>query len=175
MINPADNRYVHIYLTDHWTAAAGGVALARRICRENRSSPWLDRLQDVANEIAADDRTLSSVRLALGDRRGQWRRSLARAMEFMSRLKLNGRVVGYSPLSRVVESEGLLSGIFAKQRLWSALDIANLRVLDGNDFKDLIKRAERQLETVEEFHQWAVTEAFGSPGKHPPSVSSDCQ
>ena len=36
---------------------------------------------------------------------------LARAAERASRLKLNGRVLGYSPLSRVIELETLGAGI----------------------------------------------------------------
>ena len=43
------------------------------------------------------------------------------ALEKAGRLKLNGELTGYSPLSRVVELEGLLTGITGKWGLWVAL------------------------------------------------------
>ena len=43
------------------------------------------------------------------------------ALEKAGRLKLNGELKSYSPLSRVVELEGLLTGITGKWGLWAAL------------------------------------------------------
>ena len=41
--------------------------------------------------------------------------------EKLGRLKLNGQLLGYSPLSRLVELEGLMLGITGKMAMWIAL------------------------------------------------------
>ena len=41
--------------------------------------------------------------------------------EKVGRLKLNGRFAGYSPLSRVLELEGLIAGVNGKLALWHSL------------------------------------------------------
>ena len=42
--------------------------------------------------------------------------------ERLGRLKLNGRLRGYSPLSRLDELELLQIGVVGKRRLWRALE-----------------------------------------------------
>ena len=65
------------------------------------------------------------------------------------RLKPNGQLRGYSPLSRLVELELLLLGITGKRRLWPLLD--ELVGADSSaDFKALAARAEDQRSRVEE-------------------------
>ena len=46
--------------------------------------------------------------------------------EKAGRLKLNGQIRGYSPLSRLVELEGLEVGVTGKRSLWQALSRAFL-------------------------------------------------
>ena len=41
--------------------------------------------------------------------------------EKIGRLKLNGRIMGYSELSRLIEVEGLSLGVKGKQALWKTL------------------------------------------------------
>ena len=41
--------------------------------------------------------------------------------EKLGRLKLNGQLLGYSPLSRLIELEGLMLGIAGKLAMWIAL------------------------------------------------------
>ena len=53
---------------------------------------------------------------------------LAVAGEWLARLKLNGRLRGYSPVSRLEEFEMLTAGIVTKASLWRTLRI----VLDGD-------------------------------------------
>jgi hypothetical protein len=156
-------RYLSLYLRDHWAAAGGGVALARRISAENKNTPWAGELEDLARQIAADDSTLLSIRMSLrsASGRGRLRRRLVIVTERLSSLKLNGRLFRYSPLSRVIEAEGLISGITAKQRLWLAMKESVAIELPDFDFDQLVDRAESQLTTMRAFHLWAVTRAFG--------------
>ena len=87
-----------------------------------------------------------------------------RATEKAGRLKLNGELTSYSPLSRVVELEGLLTGITGKKGLWNALlQIAPTEPrLDADRLERLRDRAEAQRATVEDLRQRAAREAFAA-------------
>lgn len=84
------------------------------------------------------------------------------AAEKLGRLKLNGQLTGYSPLSRLVELEGLASGINAKQALW--LSLGRVRDRDTRlgrfDFDALAGRAHGQRERLEPFRLAAAATAF---------------
>jgi hypothetical protein len=83
--------------------------------------------------------------------------------EKVGRLKLNGRLLGYSPLSRVVELEGLALGVSGKLALWRALEeiTPGHPELERFDLPALAERAERQLRELEAQRRRAVFEAFG--------------
>lgn len=155
-------RLLDIYLDDHWGGAAAGKALARRLARENASNEWGPELRRVADQIAEDDRTLGLVRASLGVRSGGAKRVMGALAERMSVLKLNGRLVDYSPLSRVVESEALVAGITAKRMMWGALGVARPedQRLDPFDFEELEHRADGQIDVLRRFHEVASVEAF---------------
>jgi hypothetical protein len=150
------------YLTDHWAAAGGGISLIRRIAHENGDTQWADELQRIADQIVEDDATLAHIRTTLGITRGRVRRSTAVVAERVARLKLNGRLLHYSPLSRVEEAEAMISAVMAKQRLWATLERRSGLRIAGVDFAGLIARADGQLTTLESFHQWAAEQAFGT-------------
>jgi hypothetical protein len=153
-----------IYLNDHLAAATGAHELAKRAAASNRDSDDGTFLATLAGEIEADRQSLLELMRALDigiDRLkvvGGW------GAEKLGRLKLNGRVLGYSPLSRVVELEVLALGIGGKLALWHTL--AQLRpatkALAEFDLQRLILRAERQLEETEQHRRRASLEAFGS-------------
>jgi hypothetical protein len=85
--------------------------------------------------------------------------------EKVGRLKFNGRLLGYSPLSRLEELEALCIGVEGKLSLWRTLKIAaeaDERLL-GVDLDGLVRRAEQQRADLERFRVAAATEAFGKP------------
>ena len=88
--------------------------------------------------------------------------TLARGLELAGRLKLNGQLTGYSPLSRLVELEGLITGISGKISLWRALLelVPQEPRLDAERLQQLIERGEEQRRTVEELRTRAVRDAF---------------
>lgn len=157
-------RLIEIYLRDHWAGAGAGEDLARRLADNNSRTHWADALDGVATRIAEDETTLGEVRDRLGITGGGWKRSLAQMGERVSRLKLNGRLLGYSPLSRVVEAEALIAGVTAKRLLWTALGTisGDHAQLARYDFAGLEQRADEQLATLRKFHREAVVEAFTS-------------
>ena len=72
------------------------------------------------------------------------------AVEKVGRLKPNAQLRGYSPLSPLVELEGLLVGIQGKLALWRALaEIADAVGLERARLEELAARAESQQADVE--------------------------
>src|SRR4051794_8565704 len=146
-----------IYLNDHLAGATLGVELARRTRASNvEDAVFGEPLAKICSEIEADRATLERVIERLGFSRSPVKLAAAWATEKLGRLKLNGQVRGYSPLSRLVELEGLLIGIGGKANLWKTLDERGLSGQAGIEFEQLIERAEKQLATVDELRRLAA-------------------
>jgi hypothetical protein len=154
-----------IYLNDHLAGSTAGVELARRLHGQNRGSEYEQPLGELAAEIAEDRTTLLTIMERLDIGRDRLKVAGAWAGEKLGRLKLNGQLTGYSPLSRLVELEGLETGINGKRAMWAALEhVAEARV-PGFDFADLRRRAERQAAEVEERRLEAAETALASSTK----------
>jgi hypothetical protein len=148
-----------IYLNDHLAGATIGVELARRLRGSNEGDARFGApLAEICAEIEADRATLERVmeRLAIG--RSRIKPAAAWVGEKVGRLKLNGQLRGYSPLSRLVELEALYIGITGKMQLWSALEVMVSAPLEGIDFERLAERASRQRERVRELHLVAAAD-----------------
>jgi hypothetical protein len=74
----------------------------------------------------------------------------------------NGRLLEYTPLTRVLELESLAIGISGKKAMWRALeDVASEdRRLMHYDFLALVERADDQLARVEALRLDAARTAF---------------
>lgn len=117
-------------------------------------------LARVCTEIEADRESLIRLMEHLGVDRSQLKPVLARLGERLGRLKPNGRLRGYSPLSRVLELELLAAGIGGKMQLWNALEQTFGEKLDGFDFQVLAERADSQGRQIEDLHLKAAARAF---------------
>jgi hypothetical protein len=149
------HRLLGIYLNDHLGGSTGGVEMARRSRDANDGTEFGPPLAVICREIEEDRATLETVMEELGIDRSRLKPALAWLGEKVGRLKPNGRLRGYSPLSRVVELETLVLGITGKLRLWLLLD----RVLDGEsgaDLPALAARAEGQRDRVEDLQRRAI-------------------
>jgi hypothetical protein len=151
-----------IYLADHYAGATFGVELARRVRGENRGTTYGDFLARLATEIEEDRRELEAIMGKLGVDRDPFKVTLAWAGEKFGRLKLNGHLRGYAPLSRVLELEGLIAGVSGKLALWRALkELAPEEPrLDEKALDMLAERARRQLAGLREQHRRAAGAAF---------------
>jgi hypothetical protein len=144
------SKYLATYLNDHLAGATAGLALARRAASENEGSELGDFLSELAGEIAADRETLKEIMAALGVRADPVKILAARVFERVGRLKPNAQLRGYSPLSPLVELEGLRLGIQGKLGMWRALDeVAGTPPLESDRLAELAARAERQAADVE--------------------------
>jgi len=138
--------------------------LVRRIWRSNRRTKWGPIIEQVAEAIEQDLVVLDEVRSAAGVSGGDLKRVAALLTERAGRLKLNGHLLTYSPLSRVLELEALMSAVRGKQSLWVALHTAAPSHPEWSDFDfaALEKRGSEQLDTLGRVHEWAVTEMVGA-------------
>jgi hypothetical protein len=154
------NKYLAIYLNDHLAGSTLGIELARRLCRSNSDSPYGPPLQRLAEEINEDRETLIGITDRLHIRRDRLKMAGAWAAEKAARLKPNGQLIHYSPLSRLEELEMLSLGVEGKLAMWSALHHAiGPRVAD-TDLDPLIARANEQRETLEQLRHQAAAEAL---------------
>lgn len=153
---------LHIYLRDHEAAAAGGVRLAERCASANLRTSYGQELARLAAAIQADRDALRQVCTDLSVRFSRLKKIAAWSGATLGRLKFNGRLLKYSPLSRVVELEALSAGVTAKLRLWqSLLSAAEHRPqLDRASIIRHVTEANEQLIALATLHELAVGEAF---------------
>jgi hypothetical protein len=151
-----------IYLNDHRAGATVGVELARRSAVSNRGSGYGRFLDELAAEIRSDREALIEIMRSLRVGVDRVKVSAAWAVEKLGRLKLNGRLLGYSPLSRLVELEAVTLGVAGKLAMWRTLEQLgpDRPELSKAALQDLIARAQRQLESLEEQRRNAVTDAL---------------
>jgi hypothetical protein len=158
-----DRKYLPIYLNDHLAAAVGATQLARRAVGSNRDSPYGESLARLAEEINEDRHALQDLLKRLGVRADAVKIVASVGAERLGRLKLNGELLRYSPLSRLEELELLLLGVTGKLALWRALRGAldDDPRTDGVDFDELIERATSQRRRLERLRERAAAEALG--------------
>jgi hypothetical protein len=150
-------KYLPIYLNDHLAGATAGLELSRRLYASNRENEAMaPTLSRISAEIEADRKTLEDVLERLGVPRSPVKPGAAWLLERLARLKPNGRARSYSPLSRLLELEGLAMGIGGKIELWWTLAELRLDEPAGVDFDELAARAGEQRAAVTDLHQLAV-------------------
>jgi hypothetical protein len=158
------NRHLGIYLRDHHAAAQAGLALARRARDSNRDGELGSFLDSLVERIESDLGTLKQAMAAVDITASRVKDSFAIAGERLGRLKPNGRLRGYSPLSRVVELELLVAGIAAKEALWRSLATTAEPRLSSFDFVQLARSAEQQRAETEQRRVDAAARAFAEKG-----------
>jgi hypothetical protein len=157
-----DEKLLRIYLQDHLALATGGLELARRARGSNEGTAYGKPLAELADDIEADRRALEGVMEDLGFAADRTKNVAVWAAEKVGRLKPNGRLTGYSPLSRMVELEGLVAGVTGKLSLWRTLrELAESEPrLDRDRLARLIERAESQRALLDDLRGRAAREAF---------------
>jgi hypothetical protein len=156
--------YLETYLQDHRAGAEAGSDLARRLADENVGTPYEDFLLGLAQEIEQDVEVLEDIMGRFGVSKSIVKTAGAKVGEKLGRLKPNDQLTGYSPLSRVLEFEGLRAGVQGKLSMWDALlEVTPLDArLDPEELGQLIARAESQLKGLRVHHRLAAREAFAA-------------
>jgi hypothetical protein len=161
-----DHDLLSTYLNDHLGGSTTGTELAERLAEQNRGTPYEPFLQRLSDEIKEDRDALQDIMRRLDVKESKVKVAGGWAAERLSRLKPNDRLVGYSPLSRLLELEGLSTGVQGKLSLWQVLGAcADAEpTLDKAELARLEQRARSQLEGLEQHRIQAGREAFvGQP------------
>lgn len=151
-----------IYLNDQLAMAITWRELAYRAAQNNHGTSAQLDLKIVAEAIADDVRQFRDIMRRLSIKQSRVKKLVAVAAERGGRLKLNGRLTTFSPLSRFIELETLAMAIEAKKHVWETL--ADLAALDERlpdiEFDRLIHRAESQRKAIQPLRQSAAAQAF---------------
>ena len=150
------------YLNDHLAGSTGATELIRRSIRSNKGNSYGTFLEQLLIEVEEDREALRDVMRRMNVKEDPVKHVLAWSTEKAGRLKLNGQVLGHSPLSRLVELEGLSLGVTGKLGLWLALGAAYAQDsrLQGVDLTDLARRARDQRQRLERVRRNAAVEAL---------------
>ena len=160
----SDPDLLAIYLNDHLAGATAGVDLAHRAAKALARTSAGPTLSGIADEIAADRDALLAMMKALDAQVRTYKVYLGWAAEKAGRLKLNGRLLSRSPLSSLVELEGLAVGIQGKIAGWRTLRVVaeHDNRLDTARLDSLLSSAEAQSDAVEALRVATAEQLFGS-------------
>src|SRR3954467_949878 len=148
------------YLNDHLAGATTGRELAKRALSNNRGTEFEATLEWLVEQIVEDREALLGIMRAVGAPEDHLKKLAAFAVERVGRLKPNNSLLSYSPLSRVVELEGLVLGVTGKLAGWRSLQQVDEPRLADFDLEGLAQRAIEQRDRVEEQRREAARIAF---------------
>ncbi|MEX0755995.1 MAG: hypothetical protein WD556_12925 [Actinomycetota bacterium] len=159
-----ETRPLPIYLNDHLAGSIAASELANRCESENRDRPEISEvLSRFRRELETERAVLEKMIEAVGGQRSTVKMAMAWSMEKVSRLKLNGGVISYTPLSRLIELEGLIAGVRLKEALWESLIVAGPGGIDTAACGRLADQARRQSGELEALRKTCVLEALEEP------------
>jgi hypothetical protein len=120
-------------------------------------------LQRLAAEVAQDRAALEDIMAALGIPVRGYKVYAAWIGEKAARLKLNGYLLTRSPLSSLEELEILRLGVEGKAAGWRTLRVLaeTDKRLDSGQLDELIARARRQVDLLEERRVRAADQVIG--------------
>jgi hypothetical protein len=154
----AVSKLLRIYLQDHDALAYVTVQLIRRTRSNNREGALASFLDDLDEAAIRHQSVVGDVMKRLGIRPRRDKRAAVWVAERFGRLKLNGRLLGYSDLSRVFELEGI--GALLNMRLSS---LETLQASAGDAFgldlpliDSLIEETGRLLKELRRYHREAA-------------------
>jgi hypothetical protein len=156
---PTRQRRLVIYLNDHMGGATAGVELVRRMAQEHRGSPYGETLESLRKEISQDRQALVRLLADLDIPVRRYKTYGAWLGEKAARLKPNGRLLRRSGLALLVEIEAMRLGAQGKASLWRGLLAASAQDsrLDADRLEELLRRAERQIKTLDSLHARVAT------------------
>ncbi|MER6472353.1 hypothetical protein [Streptomyces collinus] len=162
-VDSPNKRLLGIYLNDHLAGATAGVLRSAHLARTTRGSALGQAIGPIAAEIAQDRATLLGIMQDLDMPVRRYKVCAGWAGEKLARLKSNGRLIRRSPLSTLLELEALRLGVEGKAAGWQSLRrLSDLdQRLDPAQLDQLLERARRQQNVLEEWRMRSVTQALG--------------
>src|SRR5947199_6835451 len=148
------------YLNDHLAGSISALELIAHWADVHKGEPLGSFFVETEREIKADQDTLRDVMRTLGVEESKIRQAGAWAAEKVGRARLMIAGDEQGSLGLVLTLEGLIMGIAGKKLLWRALAAANLPQLNGYDFEELQRRAQEQIERIEDERMRSVHKVF---------------
>jgi hypothetical protein len=157
-VPPDRAKLLRIYLDDHQTILLGGRELVRRMAGRADGGELATFLAELLPELDDDRRRVIARLREAGGSPSAVKPALARFAVQAGRLKLNGSLTRPSPLSPLLELEGLRAVLDASRSLWRTLERADS---PSADYGERAERAERRLAELEELRLAAADAALG--------------
>ncbi|WP_153504603.1 hypothetical protein [Cumulibacter manganitolerans] len=161
--NDIDWALLGLYLSDHVSGATAGIARVSRMAKDYADSPYGGKLSLIANELYEERELLRDTmrRKELSIR--PYRQVAAAVFEQLGRLKLNGRLLGTSPMTPLLEAEVMRSAVLGKIGGWQTLrTYSDALEISTEQVDALITIARRQIDDLSELHEWVRERAFRS-------------
>lgn len=136
--------------------------MGRRVLRANRHSPLREELEGLVAELEEEEEALSVALELLEVTPSQMKNAGAWLAEKFGRMKLNGELIMYSPLSRVHELEFLRGASYIRRGLWETLGAARdvYPQLESLPIAKFTGRCGEHAAMLYEMHRWAVEQMF---------------
>ena len=151
-----------IYLNDHLALLIGSERLAGRCRSSNSGQALAGYLGELSGEIRTDVNTVRRILTSIDAKESKMKVLAAGIGEKLGRLKLNGRLTGYSPLSRVVELQHLGLLRKAAESLWASLKLVkDLSSVDEAKLQERLQAARNSQARLDEFLAESIPAAFG--------------
>lgn len=156
-----------VLLRNHQAGGRAAVDLYDRALAGQRGRPYAEGLRTLRDEAREDLDFNESVMRRLGVSASPVQVLGTRLTERVGRFKPNGRLVRRSPLSDVVELEGLIAAVHVKIAGWQAAQVGQfLTAEESTRLAGLEARARTQAERLSQMHAEAVAEALGGAQPH---------
>lgn len=140
------------YLQDHEAGARGGVDLIKRAAKSH-SDPEVRRLLgELLREVRGERQRIQHFLDVVGGDTSTLKQIGVQAGEKVARLKPNRRFKRRSPLSDLVELEGILLAVRGKELGFDALLALDDPRLDRDEIDQLREQARDQQNRVQELH-----------------------
>ena len=151
-----------VLLRNHQAGGRAAIDLYDRALSGQRARPYAARLRTLRDEAREDLDFNESVMRRLGVAASPVQVVGTRITERVGRFKPNGRLVRRSPLSDVVELEGLIAAVHVKLAGWQAAQVGEfLTAAESARLTGLEARARTQAERLSRMHAEAAADVLG--------------
>jgi uncharacterized protein (UPF0548 family) len=158
------DRLTGIYLQDHQALLVGACELVKRMLGATKDDEVRAFLSNLLPELDDDRRAVERRLERLGRQPSRLKTGAAWLGEKAGRLKPNGNARGYSPLTRLVELEGLALVLTGNRALWRALERAGAEE-ERADAGRRAGRVQERIARAEDLHLVAADVALAGGGR----------
>jgi hypothetical protein len=141
---------IHVYLNDHLAGATAGVELVKQAA-ERHDGDLGEFFAQLADEIAGDHNTVTSLMDQMGAHASGAKEVLAKAGSVVSETKFSGESMDDPEFGTFLTLETLSIGVEGKLCMWKALKVVadDYPELSSTDIDTLIERAQSQRDSLE--------------------------